>query len=573
MAGRTTVKYGSRGSDVTELQNKLNANGYKLDVDGIFGNQTQSAVKDYQQKNGLAVDGIVGNNTWKMIDLQGPPQSGYTPTAAPNGYTPTEAPTLAPMPTAPTYDTSTWDESTKGSAAGEAYEAAKNAINSYKPFEFSENEWLNSIKGSIKNYGEFSYDVNSDALYQQYADQYVRQGKLASADVMGQAAAMTGGYGNSYASSAGNQAFQSYLQQLNDRVPELYQLALDRYNMGKQDLYDQYGMLLSEYEREYGLYSDEYNKLLDALGIAKDDYYSGADMFYTEQGNKNNVLGKEFNDAMAIWEADTNNKWKQAEWDEGLNQYANDQIWRQAEWNESNNRYANDQIWREKEYDLNERQVTLQENTYNDSKTAAADNTKYYNGTNNEVNYNNGSLTAGQVKELQAALGVEADGYYGPDSQKAAGGLSAAEAYAKFVKGETKSGITDDIKNKAASFESNEALGSYLDGLVESGIITEADSDSLYAQYVDDNEKYNKNDDGSQSISYSEMVGSTNGWSVVDDGGINWFGIGIDADAIVKAPNGEQIRLDSLRAKLQDEGMSWSEAQKAIIQLQKNLGI
>lgn len=548
MAGRTTVKYGSRGSDVTELQNKLNANGYKLDVDGIFGNQTQSAVEDYQLKNGLAVDGIVGNNTWKAIDLQSTddPQSGYTPTAAP---------TLAPTPTAPTYDTSTWDESAKGSAAGEAYEAAKNAINSYKPFEFSENEWLNSIKGDIKNYGEFSYDVNSDALYQQYADQYVRQGKLASADVMGQAAAMTGGYGNSYASSVGNQAFQSYLQQLNDRVPELYQLALDRYNMGKKDLYDQYGMLLSEYEREYGLYSDEYSKLLDALGIAKDDYYSGADMFYTEQGNKNNVLGKEFNDAMAIWEADTNNKWKQAEWDEGLNQY------------------ANDQIWREKEYDLNERQVTLQENAYNDSKTAAADNTKYYNGTNNEVNYNNGSLTAGQVKELQAALGVEADGYYGPDSQKAAGGLSAAEAYAKFVKGETKSGITDDIKNKAASFESNEALGSYLDGLVESGIITEADSDSLYAQYVDDNEKYNKNDDGSQSISYSGMVGSTNGWSVVDDGGINWFGIGIDADAIVKAPNGEQIRLDSLRAKLQDEGMTWSEAQKAIIQLQENLGI
>ena len=69
------------------------------------------------------------------------------------------------------------------------------------------------------------------------------------------------------------------------------------------------------------------------------------------------------------------------------------------------------------------------------------------------------------------------------------------------------------------------------------------------------------------------MVGSTKGWSVVDDGGINWFGIGIDADAIVKAPNGEQIRLDSLRAKLQDEGMTWSEAQKAIIQLQKNLGI
>lgn len=472
-------------------------------------------------------------------------------------YVPTAAPQISPTPTKPTYDTTSWDDTTKGSAALGAYGAAKDAVNKYGDFAFSENEWLNSIKNSIKNYGKFSYDVNSDALYQQYADQYIRQGKLASADVMGQAAAMTGGYGNSYSTSVGNQAYQSYIQQLNDKVPELYQLALDRYNMGKKDLYDQYGMLLSEYEREYGLYSDEYSKLLDALGIAKDDYYSGADMFYTEQGNKNNVLGKEFNDAMAIWEADTNNKWKQAEWDEGLNQY------------------ANDQIWREKEYDLNERQVTLQENTYNDSKIEKEDNTKLYNGTTEDGdNYNNGSLTKGQVKELQAALGVEADGYYGPKSQEAAGGLSAAEAYAKFVKGETQpSGITDDIKNKAASFESNEALGAYLDGLVESGVITEADSDSLYAQYVDNNEKYNKNEDGSQSISYSGMASSSNGWSVVDDGGINWFGIGIDADAIVKAPNGETIRLDVLRDKLIDEGKSWSEAQNIIIKLQKNLNI
>ena len=249
-------------------------------------------------------------------------------------YVPTAAPTIAPTPTAPKYDTTKWDDTDKGTAAGNAYNTAKDAVNNYGPFEFSENEWLETLKGDIANYGEFSYDVNSDALYQQYVDQYTRLGKLASQDVMGQAAAMTGGYGNSYAATVGNQAYQSYLQQINDKVPELYQLALDRYKMGKQDLYDQYGLLLSEYEREYGLYSDEYNKLLDALGIAKDDYYSGADMFYTEQGNQNSVLGQEFNDAMAIWEADTSNAWEQAKWDESLNQYANDEQWRQKEFDE-----------------------------------------------------------------------------------------------------------------------------------------------------------------------------------------------------------------------------------------------
>ena len=80
------------------------------------------------------------------------------------------------------------------------------------------------------NRKDFSYDMNSDVLYNQYKDQYQALGQTAMADTMAQASALTGGYGNSYASTVGNQAYQSYLSQLNDKVPELYQLALDNYN-------------------------------------------------------------------------------------------------------------------------------------------------------------------------------------------------------------------------------------------------------------------------------------------------------------------------------------------------------
>ncbi|MFT9497951.1 peptidoglycan-binding domain-containing protein [Anaerosolibacter sp.] len=55
-----TLKLGSKGTAVKDLQTKLNANGYKLVVDGIFGKLTLAAVKDYQTKNGLTADGIVG---------------------------------------------------------------------------------------------------------------------------------------------------------------------------------------------------------------------------------------------------------------------------------------------------------------------------------------------------------------------------------------------------------------------------------------------------------------------------------------------------------------------------------
>lgn len=219
------------------------------------------------------------------------------------------------IPTNPTYDNTKWGDTDEGKAAWDAYQGYLNQYNNFGDFDFSKQGDLDSVYSNIKNFGDFSYDVNSDALYQQYANQYIQQGKMAMQDTIGQASAMTGGYGNSYAATAGNQAYQGYLQQLNDKVPELYQLALNKWQMGKDDLYDQYGLLLKEYEREYGLYSDEYNRLLDQLGLARNDYYDGADMHYTEQGNSNNVLSNQFNDEMSIWDANQS----QSNWEKNYN--------------------------------------------------------------------------------------------------------------------------------------------------------------------------------------------------------------------------------------------------------------
>lgn len=57
------IKKGSRGEDVKWLQTMLNVKGYFLKVDGIAGDRTIAAVKDFQRKNGLTVDGIAGKNT------------------------------------------------------------------------------------------------------------------------------------------------------------------------------------------------------------------------------------------------------------------------------------------------------------------------------------------------------------------------------------------------------------------------------------------------------------------------------------------------------------------------------
>lgn len=68
-AVRSTIKKGSRGSDVTYLQQCLAAKGYSVGaIDGIFGTRTREAVKAFQAENGLTVDGIVGPKTWAKLN-------------------------------------------------------------------------------------------------------------------------------------------------------------------------------------------------------------------------------------------------------------------------------------------------------------------------------------------------------------------------------------------------------------------------------------------------------------------------------------------------------------------------
>lgn len=241
------VSYGSRGSDVTELQKKLNENGYSLKVDGEFGSKTQAAVKDYQKKNNLQVDGIAGKNTWGSLNKTAKPK---TPTQG----TPAQ---LSP------YE--------------QAMKNLQDAQGQTPEYSASYDEQMNQLFQKIMNREKFSYDPNSDALYQQYRDLYVQQGQQAMQDTMGQAAALTGGYGSSYGQNVGQQAYNQYLQQLGEVVPELYSEAADRYAQEGQALYDQYAMMGDLRDTEYGRYQDaldQYWQNLGWLGDRADTEYS-----------------------------------------------------------------------------------------------------------------------------------------------------------------------------------------------------------------------------------------------------------------------------------------------------------
>ena len=169
---------------------------------------------------------------------------------------------------------------------------------------------LNDVMDKIMNREKFSYDLNGDALYQQYKDKYIQQGKMASQDVMGQAAAMTGGYGNSYAASVGNQAYQASLQNLNDIVPELYQMAYDRYSQEGQDLLNQYGLISDRENTDYGRYRDtvsDFNTERDYLTGRYDSersfdyskYTDGRDFAYQKYADDKNYAYTDYRTTIA----------------------------------------------------------------------------------------------------------------------------------------------------------------------------------------------------------------------------------------------------------------------------------
>jgi len=78
-----TLQNGANNDDVKKLQELLNKYGFKLSVDGKFGQNTEKAVKEFQTKNGLKSDGKVGPNTWDALlknqNTSSDPQSNTDP--------------------------------------------------------------------------------------------------------------------------------------------------------------------------------------------------------------------------------------------------------------------------------------------------------------------------------------------------------------------------------------------------------------------------------------------------------------------------------------------------------------
>ena len=129
----------------------------------------------------------------------------------------------------------------------------------------------------ILNREKFDYNVNEDKLFSQYKDSYEKAGRQAMQDTMGNAALLTGGYGNSYAATAGQQAYNSYMDKLADKIPELEAKAYSRYKDEESSAYDRLSALLALENTDYDRYRDrvsDYNSDRDFAYKAGQDKIS-----------------------------------------------------------------------------------------------------------------------------------------------------------------------------------------------------------------------------------------------------------------------------------------------------------
>lgn len=307
-----------------------------------------------------------------------------------------------------------------------------------KPGDYQSN-WSEALKQAAQNLfsrPSFRYDAASDPLYQNYRQQYVRDGRLAMLDTLGQAQLGTGGYGNSYAQTAAQQAYGDQLQGLNDRIPELYQIALNRYGLETTALSDRLSYLQQQESQDYSRYQDaldawqkQTNLLANQLSAQKEQDY---DRYVSDRDYSFKLSQSELEQQ----------RW-QAEFDEARRQFEAAQAAKTA--------------------------------------TSASKGGGSYSG--------NQGYDAATVRKAQEFVGTKADGMWGKNSTAAAKakGYDSLKAVIQAMEGGDSYSVTDGVaavQRLAEAGTDEQKLSAYIARLTVEGVLTQAQAATLRKKYV-----------------------------------------------------------------------------------------
>ena len=332
---------------------------------------------------------------------------------------------------------------------------------------------IDAMLNQILNRDKFSYNAAEDDLYKQYASMYQREGNRAMNDTLASAAASAGGM-NSYAITAAQQANNYYSSQLNDKIPELYQLAYEMYLQDIDNQVRDLGLLQTMDDTQYNRYRDTMKDWESDRNFAFDIYQSDVqkDQWQQSFDTSNNHWQQEFDAA--------NNQWQQT-FDYNASQDALTQQNRDEEWDFETSQTTGNTAYSKamdllnagampdaamlKEAGMTEEQaaailaqVKLEQAGAVTGGSGSGSGSGSGNGSGSDKKtgsgYDNGGVDGEYIKQMQRALGVTADGLWGEKTKaaaKAAGwSTNAKEAWNAFSGG-SKGDPYADTRNPATS--------------------------------------------------------------------------------------------------------------------------
>lgn len=233
---------GTSGDEVKTLKQLLRGAGYTLTDDDLFDEKTYQAVSDYQAANGLTPTGEMSASTWAKL-------AGSVVNAIPAGL-----------------DT-----------AGKVKFLEENRPKDYAS-EYTKK--IDDMISQVLSRDDFSYDPETDPIYQKMKDEQTYLGKRAMNDAVGTASALSGGYANTFAQTAGEHAYQDYMAQLTGGMNEMYQLALSAYDAETGRLESELKAYTDAEEKAYEKYINDVNAYNETL-----EYYYKKLLDEQEQAN------------------------------------------------------------------------------------------------------------------------------------------------------------------------------------------------------------------------------------------------------------------------------------------------
>ena len=425
----------------------------------------------------------------------------------------------------------------------------------------SYSDQVRDMMDTIMGREKFTYDVDKDPLFQQALASAMNSGKTAMQDTIGQASALTGGYGSTYATSAANQAYNAFIEDAYNNLPQYYQMAMEAYQMEGDDLYRQLDMLVGADEREYSrnvtaydatyqhrnqMYNEAYQQFRDA----KNDAYNIANLKLSEHGQLVNDAYNYFNAS-----ADYANTLYEREYNKWADEVNQAMMWAQM---------LNSDWWKQYGYDFEAAEAQKDR----DWKDTSREDEQAWSDANREDNQTWESTEAQNDRDWKSSENLLDREHQSTENQlnrehqasenKKDRDLTISEN-AKYKKGSGSGdaigdSIPDDIAKQASKITDSTALENFINNLEVDGRLTEEQGEYLYSLYEPTTTKpLNERD-----------------WTLVDKGGWNWGG-GIDRNG--KVSDGEnEYTMEQLYNKLLGS-MSADEAEAYIISLQKKFGI